>query len=618
MDVSNRRWWRRPWAVLAGGVVGSLLLAACGGTANNTTSGPSILSAYNPQKGSQGGQLVFSDWEPVQDLNVISSTAATTQEVASGPIWSSLWVFDPQNKPIPDLVSDIPTTDNGLVKKIDDTHMDVTIKLRKGLKWSDGSPLTTKDVDFTYKAICDPNTGAATTLGYDHITSTEVKDDQTIIWHFGPNKSGNCGLSSDLTSGIYSPYLTLNFPPVPQSVLGSVAHKDWATADYFTKKPTVTSGPYMVQDFTPGSAAIVTLVPNPNYNSGRSGSSFFGHAPYLNKLTYKIYGDKSSQIAGFKSGDTDLALDLIAKDMPSLQGASSGKAVYANGLLDEYVNFNLGNNTTGCDSQNFAQTCGKATLWKDDKVLRQALELATDKEAMNTQLVQGIGKVMNSFVVSALSPYYDSSTPAFHRDVAKANSTLDSDGWVKGADGTRVKNGVPCKFTLSTTSGNPQRAAEEELLINNWKDIGCIATTKNFPAGIFFQDFKGGGINATGQFDLAMYANNWAPDPDTWASTALPGQIPTAANPSGQNWDRMNDPKLTDLFTQGENSIDITKRVDIYKKAQAEWRDYTPTIQLYERPDVYGVDNVFGNFFPSVNTCLATCNAPDWYHKGAS
>src|SRR5437879_13223190 len=129
MDVSNRRWWRRPWAVLAGGVVGSLLLAACGGTANNNSSGPSILSAYNPQKGSQGGQLVFSDWEPVQDLNVISSTAATTQEVASGPIWASLWVFDPQNKPIPDLVSDIPTTDNGLVKKIDDTHIEVTITL---------------------------------------------------------------------------------------------------------------------------------------------------------------------------------------------------------------------------------------------------------------------------------------------------------------------------------------------------------------------------------------------------------------------------------------------------------------------------------------------------------
>lgn len=561
---------------------------------------------------------MFSDSQPLDDLNVISSVAATTQEVATGPIWASLWVFDPQNKPIPDLVTDIPTLSNGLVKKLDDTHMDVTIKLKKGLRWSDGSLLTARDVEFTYKAICDPDTGAATTLGYDHITSTEVKDDRTVVWHFGPNRSGTCGLSSDLTSGIYSPYLTLNYTPVPQSVLGATAHKDWATADYFTKKPTVTSGPYMVQDFTPGSAAIVTLVPNPNYSAGRSGSSFFNHAPYLNKLTYKIYRDKASQIAGFKSGDTDLALGLVAKDMPSLQGATNGKAVYANGLLDEYINFNLGNNTTGCDSQNFAQTCGKPTIWKDDKILRQALELATDKEALNMQMQAGVGRVMNSFLVSGLAPYYDSNTPAFHRDVAKANSMLDRDGWVRGTDGVRAKKGAHCTFTLSAPGSNPDRIIEEDLLISNWKEIGCLGSKQNYPFLKFYQDFGHQGILATGQYDLSLLSFTWTPDPDAWAAMALPTQIPTATNPSGLNWNRMNDPKLTDLFLQGETTIDISKREDIYKKAQAEWRDYTPTIQLYERPDVYGVDNVFGNFFPSVNTCLATCNAPDWYHKGAS
>ena len=312
MEVSSRRWWRRPGIALTGGVIGSLLLAACGGTPSGTTSGPSILSAYNPEKGTQGGQLVYSDWESVDDLNVLSTSAATTQEVASGPIWAALWVFDAQNKAIPDLVSEIPTTDNGDVKKIDSTHMDVTIKLKKGLKFSDGSPLTSADIKFVVDAICDPDTGAIGTLGYDHITSQETKDDQTLIWHFGPNKSGTCGLSSDLTSGIFSPYLILGPTTVgiPKSVLGNVPHKSFATNDYFTKKPTVTSGPYMVQDFTPGPAAIVTMVPNPNYTAGRTGAKFFGHAPYLNKLTYKIYGDKSSQVAGVKSGDTDLGLDM--------------------------------------------------------------------------------------------------------------------------------------------------------------------------------------------------------------------------------------------------------------------------------------------------------------------
>ncbi|HEV2216111.1 MAG TPA: hypothetical protein VGV88_00940, partial [Candidatus Dormibacteraeota bacterium] len=140
---------------LALATVGVCLAAACGSSGSGPT-GTSILSSYHPVAGVKGGQLVYSDWEPVQDLNVLSSTAATTQEVATGPLWASLWVYDPQNNAIPDLVSEIPTVANGDVKKVDDTHMDVTIKLKAGLKWSDGQPLTTKDLSFTINAICDP------------------------------------------------------------------------------------------------------------------------------------------------------------------------------------------------------------------------------------------------------------------------------------------------------------------------------------------------------------------------------------------------------------------------------------------------------------------------------
>jgi ABC-type transport system substrate-binding protein len=80
----------------------------------------------------------------------------------------------------------------------------------------------------------------------------------------------------------------------------------------------------------------------------------------------------------------------------------------------------------------------------------------------------------------------------------------------------------------------------------------------------------------------------------------------------------MNDPKLTELMTKAENTIDINARVTIYKDAQTEWADYVGYFGLYERPDVFGVANNFGNFFPTANTCISTCNAPDWFRKGAS
>ena len=169
--------------------VGLCLAAACG-PGSSGTPGTSILSSYKPVAGAKGGQLVYSDWEPVQDLNVISTTAATTSEVTTGPLWASLWVYDPQNNAIPDLVQEVPSVANGDVKKIDDTHMDVTIKLKSGLKWSDGQPMTTKDLSFTINAICDPATGAASQVGYDHLASVEDKSDTVEVWHFGPDPTG--------------------------------------------------------------------------------------------------------------------------------------------------------------------------------------------------------------------------------------------------------------------------------------------------------------------------------------------------------------------------------------------------------------------------------------------
>src|SRR5712692_150099 len=559
---------------LALATVGLCLAAACG--TSGTPTGTSILSSYHPVAGVKGGQLVYSDWEPVQDLNVLSSTAATTQEVAAGPLWAYTWTFDPQNNAIPDLVQEVPSVANGDVKKIDDTHMDVTVKLKSGLKWSDGQPLTTKDLHFTIDGICDPATGAASQTGWSSIASIEDKSDTVEVWHFGPDDTGKrCGNSAPLTSGIYASFIAIMYTnPVPEHILKNVAHADWATNSYFVTNPTATSGPYMVQNFTPGPAAQVVMVPNPNYAAGRTDAQFFGHAPYLDKLIYKIYGYKP---------------------------------VAATGLLDEFLTLNLGNHN------------GKPTIFNGDKALRQAIALAIDKNTINTALVGGIGKPMNGPFVTALSPYYDTSIAAWQRDVTKANSLLDGDGWVKAADGTRSKNGVKLAWVISTTSGNSQRAAEEEQLIKNWAEIGATVTVKNWPAGQFFNDYKGGGILATGNYDMGMYANNWAPDPDSWCGTVESSQIPTDASPSGQNWARANDSQLDTLGQQGAQEVDINKRVQIYKQAQTEWKDFLPTIELYERPDVFTHSTNFGNFAATVNTCLAVCNVADWFNtKGKS
>jgi len=611
-------------------VAGVFAVAACGGGTTTTTT-TSVLppSSYTAKAGVQSGQLVYSDWEAVDNLNGFSSSAATISQ-ATVMLWLSLWTFDPTNVPVPDLVTQIPATDNGGVKVIDTTHMDVTINLKSGLKWSDGSPLTVDDVIFTWNAICDPATGSANTAGYDHISSMEKKSDTQVIWHFGPETTKSatdstgaatyrCGLTDALSSGIYAPYLLLGEQIFPKAPLANIAHADWAKADYFNVKPTVTSGPYMVQSFTPGNAAQLVMVPNPHYFDGRSGAKFFNHAPYLDKVIYKIYGTKPSQIAGLAAGDTDLGLDLIANDLPALQAISADQTVAITGLLDEFLTFNLGNNMKGCPAPYDQTKCGTPTIFVGDKILRQAINLAIDKAAINQNLVHNVGVVMNGPFLSTFKPWADTTKATFTRDTAKANTLLDGDGWVKGSDGIRVKNGKKLAFHITTTAGNKQRASEVELIATALKDIGADVPTSPDTGTNVFDSYNAGGIFASGQYDVAMFANNWAPDPDSFASYVAANQIPGPTNQSGGNWGHANDPALDALFQQGAATLDINKRISLYNQAQAEWLDYAPTVQLYERPDVFTFAANFGNFAGSANNALAVWNMADWFNtKGKS
>src|SRR3981081_4533316 len=155
-------------------------VVACGGGGGTTTT-TSVLpsTTYTAKPRVQGGQLLYTDWEARDTPFCLSSSAATISQ-ATTMLWLSLWTYDPTNVPVSDLVTQVPATDNGGVKVIDTTHMDITINLKSGLKWSDGSPFTTDDVIFTWNAVCDPATGAPSTVGYDHISSLEKKSNTQV------------------------------------------------------------------------------------------------------------------------------------------------------------------------------------------------------------------------------------------------------------------------------------------------------------------------------------------------------------------------------------------------------------------------------------------------------
>ncbi len=597
----------RPLAVAFASV---LVVAACGpgGGGGGSSTNVSLLSDYKPVAGTKGGKLTYSDWQKVLNLNAFASSS---QAISEGTIvlWSYTWTFDPKGKAVPDLVKEIPSTDNGDIKKIDDTHMDVTINLKPGLMWSDGQPLTADDLMFTINSICNPGaTFGGGTLGFDHIASMEVKSTTSLMLHFGPaltkdakDASGNaayrCGLQSKLDSGIYAPVVaSLLFQPMPKHKLGTIDPGTWTTLPYFTQMPDVTSGPYMVKSFTPGASAILIMVPNPHFHDGRAGGAFFADGPYLDQLTYKVYSSTQSMIAGLIAGETDMGTNLTVSDVTSLQQATGKKTVVVTGLTSEWLTFNEGNNTKGCAAQKYAATCGTPTLFGTDRQLREALSKSIDKVAINTIRNKGQGGVMNTFFFPGFgTTWYDTSKETYKMDVAAANAELDADGWTKGSDGIRSKGGKRLAFTITTTGGNPARVAMEQELISNWKAVGAEVTQDNCSTNCF-DDFPTGGNFATGQYDISLYANSWTPDPDILCAYMQGNQIPSATTPSGNNWGRIKNAVYDKVCSDEEGTLDIAARVAAFKRMQDEMLKDWSFIGLEVRPDVNAYATFAGNF----------------------
>jgi peptide/nickel transport system substrate-binding protein len=143
-------------------------------------------TAYKPEAGTDGGQIIIGDWQEANQFNPFYAGQVTEANVASAT-WATLVVFTHDYKYAPDLAAEVPTLDNGGVKVPGDggDGMTVTWKLRSGLKWSDGEPLTCTDFQYAQEWVEDPdNTGIGTKSSYDAISKVACTSDTEMVWHF--------------------------------------------------------------------------------------------------------------------------------------------------------------------------------------------------------------------------------------------------------------------------------------------------------------------------------------------------------------------------------------------------------------------------------------------------
>ncbi|MGB9521734.1 MAG: ABC transporter substrate-binding protein, partial [Anaerolineales bacterium] len=163
-------------------------------------------------------------------------------------LWNGwAWHFNEKNEPIPYLVQELPSIENGGISADGKT---ITIKLRQDLKWSDGTPLTSDDFVFTYDMTMSPKNAVATTYPYDKLASLEAPDKFTIVMKFNEPFAP---WQATFWKGILPAHV---LKPVFEKE-GSIDNAEW------NLKPTVGFGPYVFKEWESGSYA--RFVTNPNY-----------------------------------------------------------------------------------------------------------------------------------------------------------------------------------------------------------------------------------------------------------------------------------------------------------------------------------------------------------------
>ncbi|MBD2577022.1 peptide ABC transporter substrate-binding protein [Oscillatoria sp. FACHB-1406] len=535
------------------------------------------LAACNPatttQQTANPDTLKLLYWQAPTILNPHLSTGFKDSE-ASRITLEPLASFEKDGKTmIPFLAAEIPSVANGGVAK---DGRSVTWKLKPNVKWSDGTPFTAADVVFTHKFVTTPAVGATTAGAYELIEKVEAIDPLTVKVTFKqPNPAwftvfvGTEGMI--LPQHLYAKYAGANAREAPANL-----------------KPVGTGG-YRVVEFKPGDTVVYEA--NPEYREA-NGVGF-------KRVELKGGGDATSAArAVLQTGDADFAynLQLEAPVLKEFETAGRGRVVTTPNSLVERVLINHSDpNRTTVEGEKSSVQFPHPFL--SDLKVRQALNLAIDRDAIATQLYGSTGKATANFLVAP--PQFVSPNTRYEFNLQKAAQLLDEAGWKDtNGNGTRDRNGIEMKI-LFQTSVNPLRQKTQEIIKQTLQQIGIGVELKSIDASIYFSSDPAN-KETTEHFeaDLQMFSTgNTNPDPLTYFKTYTCKEIPQKKNNwTGDNVSRYCSPEYDRLWQQMGAELNPEKRAALVIQLNDKLVSEAIVLPIIARQETVGIATTLEGF----------------------
>lgn len=501
-----------------------------------------LAPAAMAERGSDG-EVKIIYWQAPSILNPYLSSGTKDIESASLVI-EPLGRYDENGDLVPFLAEEIPTVENGGVSADLTT---ITWKLKSGLLWSDGSPVTSADVKFTADYCLNPEGGCAQLAKFEGVSSVDVVDDLTVKVTFSEPKPNP-----------YGPYMGGQSPIIQAAQFAECTGAKAPECTEANFGP-IGTGPFVVTDFRPND--VIQMEANQNYRDPAK--------PAFAKLTFKGGGDATAAgRAVMETGEFDYAWNMqLAPDvLAKMAEGGKGVPIAAFGTLVERIEMNMTNPSPDLPEGERATAKHPHPFLSDVKV-RKALSMAIDRELL-VEVGYGQAGRPTCNLVPAPALYASDNTECLTQDIAGANALLDEAGWVAGSDGVREKDGMRLSM-LFQTSTNAVRQDFQALIKQWWSEIGVETELRNLDASVYF----GGDPGSPDTFqrfyaDVEMYANNFdGTDPESYLASRTCEKFPSPDSQwQGENINRYCDPEYDKLMAELGRTGELGKRGEIGKQ----------------------------------------------------
>ena len=462
---------RRNFLKVAGVGAAALGLAACGGSkSGSTATSGSASSAAGSSTGSVNTAGFTVQYGPNPETLDPALNSAVDGANTIITVFEPLLLINENNEVVGGQAESWEVSEDGLTW---------TFTMRDGLKWSDGTDLTAKDFEYSFKRMANPDTAAPyaeTCLGMiDGFDAAQAGDPDALNV-----KASDDGKTLTIVLSYPCSYFDkmaafASMSPVQQATVEANGDAWCTSAETF-----VSNGPYMITEWTPSERIVLSK--NPNYVGGWDSSKIVSDS-----ITLLLLEDSSASYAAYNSGEAVLIKDVPTDEIPSLTKAEDGGDFYVDTILGTYyVSMNL-----------------QRDAFQNAKV-RKALALAIDRDYVANTIMQGTYSTADSIVgpgiVDENGYFHDNGNAPYisadyEANMAEAKKLLEEAGYPNG-------EGYPTIEYSTNDSGYHVPLAE--YLQQVWGDLGITLTISKMEWSAFTA------ARRAGEYDVAR--NGWVMD----------------------------------------------------------------------------------------------------------